>query len=130
MIDRGAMVSVFDGDGIGYAATSDLSDAGLASAIDRARQWARRSRRRSVFTAEPQLPSTHGAYRSPTGRPMTLSKAERIELLMRESRACHRDPRIVDWAASLWTTQVRRCSRSWTAALRNRSSTTRCRART
>jgi len=107
MIDRGAMVSVFDGDGIGYAATSDLSDAGLAAAIDRARQWARRSRRRSVFTAEPQLPSAHGAYRSPTGRPMTLSKAERIELLMRESRACHRDPRIVDWAASLWTTQVR-----------------------
>ena len=105
--DRGAMVTVFDGDGLGYAATSDLSDAGLTSAIDRARQWAQRSRRRSVFTAEPQLPSAHGAYRSPTMRPMTLSMADRIELLMRESRACHPDTRIVDWAASLWTTQVR-----------------------
>ena len=29
-VDRGAMVTVIDGDGIGYAATSDLSDTGLA----------------------------------------------------------------------------------------------------
>ena len=33
-----------------------------------------------------------------------LSKAERLELLMTESRACAIDDRIVDWAASLWTT--------------------------
>jgi predicted Zn-dependent protease len=105
--DRGAMITVIDGDGLGYAATSDLSDAGLRDAIAHARAWAQRSRGRSVFDSAPRLPSAAGTYRSPTVRPMTLSKADRIELLMRESRACKRDPRIVDWAASLWTTQVR-----------------------
>jgi predicted Zn-dependent protease len=105
--DRGAMITVIDGDGLGYAATSDLSDARLRDAIAHARAWAQRSRGRSVFDSAPRLPSAAGTYRSPTVRPMTLSKADRIELLMRESRACKRDPRIVDWAASLWTTQVR-----------------------
>jgi hypothetical protein len=38
---------------------------------------------------------------------MTLSKAERIELLLGESRQCRVSDKIVDWAASLWTTAVR-----------------------
>jgi len=105
-IDRGAMVTVLDGDGIGYAASSDLSDAGLSAAIARARDWARASRGRSVFGGQAvRLPQPNGRYASPTARPVALTKAQRIDLLMAESKGASFDPRIVDWAASLWTVQ-------------------------
>jgi len=106
-IDRGAMVTVLAGNGIGYAATSDLSDAGLRTAIDRAAQWARLSAGRSVFDAAPRLPKASGRYASATARPLRLSTADRIELLLRESKACRIDERIVDWEASLWTVRSR-----------------------
>jgi predicted Zn-dependent protease len=108
-IDRGAMVTVIDGDGIGYAATSDLSDTGLAWAIARAHEWARLSQGRSVFAgARPELPALPpgSRYASPTLRPIAWSKADRLEVLMRESTACRIDPRIVDWEASLWTVRA------------------------
>jgi predicted Zn-dependent protease len=106
-IDRGAMVAVLAGNGIGYAATSDLSDAGLRAAIDRAAQWARLSAGRSVFDAAPRLPKASGRYASITTRPLRLNAADRIELLLRESKACRIDERIVDWEASLWTVRSR-----------------------
>lgn len=106
--DRGAMVTVVDGDGVGYAATSDLSDAGLKDAIARAHEWARLARGSSVFDgAPPELPRPNGHYATPVAKPLRLSKAERIDLLMRESTACKLDERIVDWAAMLWTTRTR-----------------------
>jgi predicted Zn-dependent protease len=105
--DRGAMVTVLAGDGIGYAATSDLSDAGLQEATGRAAQWARLSQGRSVFDAAPRLPKAEGRYASGTAKPLQLSTADRIDLLMRESTACRLDERIVDWEASLWTVRSR-----------------------
>ena len=112
-IDRGAMVTALAGDGIGYAATSDLTDAGLRAAIDRAAHWARLSQGRSVFDTPPVLPRAEGRYASATARPLQLTAADRLDLLMRESRACRIDERIVDWEASLWTVR----SRQMTAAL-------------
>jgi predicted Zn-dependent protease len=106
-LDRGAMVTVVDGNGIGYAATSDLSDPGLADALGRAKRWAALTRTRSVLDAGVVMPAPSGTYSSPQARPMTLSKAERIELIMTESRQCRVSDKIVDWAASLWTTDVR-----------------------
>ena len=41
--DQGAMITVIDGGGYGYGATSDLSESGLRSAAERARAWANRS---------------------------------------------------------------------------------------
>ncbi|UCG96419.1 MAG: TldD/PmbA family protein [Burkholderiales bacterium] len=105
--DRGAMVTVVAGDGIGYAATSDLSDGGLRAAVERAAQWARLSNGRSVFDRTPQLPRASGGYASATSKPLALSAADRIDLLMRESQACRIDERIVDWEASLWTVRSR-----------------------
>jgi predicted Zn-dependent protease len=103
-IDHGAMVTVIDGDGIGYAATSDLSDEGLRWAIARAVEWARLALGRCVFAGEaPRLPRPHGRYASPVIRPMDWSKADRIDVLMRESEACRLSDRIVDWQAALWT---------------------------
>ncbi len=107
MLDRGAMVTVMDGSGVGYAATSDLSDAGLAGAAARAKEWAALSRSRSVLESRIAMPAPRGSYASPVSRPIRLTKAERIALLMRESNQCKVDDRIVDWATSLWTTDVR-----------------------
>jgi len=106
-IDRGAMVTVVVGDGIGYAATSDLADAGLAAAIERAAHWARLARGRSVFGPAPVLPAANGRYASATAKPLALSVADRLALLMLESQACRIDDRIVDWEASLWTVRSR-----------------------
>jgi predicted Zn-dependent protease len=111
-VDRGGMVAVLSGDGIGYAATSDLSDAGLRAAIDRAVEWARLSRGRSVFGTAPTLPKATGRYASATARPLALSAADRLDLLMRESKACRIDDRIVDWEASLWTVRSRQLAAS------------------
>jgi predicted Zn-dependent protease len=102
-VDSGGMVTVIDGTGIGYAATSDLSETGLRAAIDHASEWARLARDRSVFERAPALPRPDGRYTAPVAKPFSLPRADRIELLMRESRDCTMDDRIVDWEASLWT---------------------------
>ena len=47
--DRGAMITVVEGGGYGYAATPDLSTAGLRRAVEEAREWARRTAGRMVF---------------------------------------------------------------------------------
>ena len=46
--DAGAMITVLDGGGMGYAATADLSLTGLKEALDHAKAWARRSAGRCV----------------------------------------------------------------------------------
>ncbi len=106
-LDCGAMVTVIVGTGLGYAASSDLSDTGLREAIARAVEWARLSDRRSVFDRAPELPAPSGRYASATAKPLQLAVADRIELLLRESKACRIDERIVDWEASLWTVRSR-----------------------
>jgi predicted Zn-dependent protease len=100
---RGGMVTVVLGDGIGHAATADLSPAGLRQALADALHWARLSGGRSVFAAPPRLPRAHGRYASTVVDARAPTLAERIALLMDESKACRIDPRIVDWQASLWT---------------------------
>ena len=60
------MLTVYAGRGCGYAATSDLSPAGLQSALDRATDWARAAARRSLidFATLPK-PRLRGSYASP-----------------------------------------------------------------
>jgi predicted Zn-dependent protease len=108
-MDRGAMVTVAEGDGVGYAATTDLSESGLKSAAERALRWARCSRGRSVFTdAAPRLAEAGGRFHSGAVTESDWTAAERIDLLREESAQCRLDDRIVDWQASLWTIRSRR----------------------
>jgi predicted Zn-dependent protease len=106
-VDRGAMVTVIDRGGLGYAATSDLSRAGLAQAIDRAREWAALTAGRSVMDyGSVAMPRPKGEYRSPVARdPAALSRKDKYELLASEARECRIDERIVDWEATLWSTR-------------------------
>src|SRR5882672_10014693 len=105
--DQGAMITVTDGDGVGYAATTDLSEHGLKDAAQRATQWARTMRGRSVFDGRPpQFPVTEGfSATTPSGQDWT--PAERIDRLRTESEACRLDERIVDWRAGIRTVRSR-----------------------
>ena len=102
-IDRGAMVTVIDRGGLGYAATTDLSLASLRAALQKAWHFARLTQGRSLTDySKIQMPRPHGRYRSPQQQDASrLSLAERFELLSEVSRQTKIEDRIVDWAASL-----------------------------
>jgi predicted Zn-dependent protease len=101
-IDRGAMATVYVDGGYGYAATSDLSAAGLEAALERAAAWARATAKLSLIdtrTLPRQAP--RGDFSSPSSDAPTRSRREWYALLEAESRAAEIDSRIVDWAASI-----------------------------
>jgi predicted Zn-dependent protease len=102
--DRGAMLTVWANGGSGYAATSDLSRAGLQAALDRAAEWARATAAASLidFKVLPK-PAPRGDYASPNVEARAWSRRDWYELLGAESRAAGCDERIVDWEASVET---------------------------
>ena len=106
--DRGAMLTVWNNGGMGYAATSDLSSTGIRQAIDEACNWARENASHSAvdfskIVMEPPV----GEYAVSEAEPWhSVSLADKIDLLQRESARMKIDPRIVDWDASLWHTDV------------------------
>ena len=100
-IDRGAMVTVIDRGAYGYAATSDLSLAGLQAALDRAREWAEASSGRSVLQYPmPADAAPRGHYASPVGQPMP-SRVALYALVTEVDAAAQIDARIVDSFASV-----------------------------
>ena len=107
--DRGAMVTVIDKGGLGYAATSDLTPAGLREAAGRAKRLAGLTAGRTVVDySKIAMPRPTGRYESPLAvDPARLSRREKVELLAGEAKNCRIDDRIVDWEASLWTTHTR-----------------------
>ncbi len=104
--DTGVMISIWNGGGLGYAATADLSDTGLAAAVERARYWAGITAGTMVATTPPTDHAV-GTYRSPIDVDWeTLPLTERLELLQQQSRLLGIDERIVDWNASLVKREV------------------------
>ena len=107
-LDTGAMVTVIHAGGLGYAATSDTSTAGLQNALSKAEQWARASVGHTV-TNYSQVPmsSVEARYETPVKTAwQSLSLQDKIALLMKtsESMAIHEE--IVDWYAALWRVQA------------------------
>jgi len=102
-VDRGAMVTIMHRGGYGYAATSDLTSAGLKDAMARAQSWAEASAGRSVVDyATVALPHPTGRYGGARqDNAADWRRKELIALLMQESNACRVDARIVDWYAAL-----------------------------
>jgi len=106
--DVGVMLTVIDKGGLGYAATSDLSESGLRETIARARRWAALSRENSLIDfSEVAMPKEKGDYQSVVEKPWAnMSIADKLDLLHRESALCQRDDKIVSWHASLWFVQT------------------------
>ena len=101
-LDRGAMLTVYADGGCGYAATSDLSRAGLQLALDRAAEWARATAKVSLIDYRTLArPAPRGEYSSPGVDRAEKSRREWYELLGEESARAGCDPRIVDWEASV-----------------------------
>src|SRR5215468_8961240 len=94
LLDRGAMLTVFDRGGHGYAATCDLSPGGLQDALDRASRWARASAPRSLMGKRlPVDPAPRGEYASPAATSPAWGQREWYELLAAESARAGCDPR-------------------------------------
>ena len=102
--DTGAMVTVIDRGGLGYAATSDLSTAGLKRAVAAAHGWARRTAGRSVADfSKIDMAAPQGEYETKVAKAWQgVSLAEKVDLLKRECARLKTDDRISDWAAGLW----------------------------
>jgi predicted Zn-dependent protease len=99
--DAGAMASVYAGGGYGYAATADLSAAGLRAALERAAHLARATARHAIVVASAlPRPAPRGEYASPDLAGPLPSRAEWYELLREECAQAMVDARIVDCEAA------------------------------
>ncbi len=101
--DEGVMFVVWRDGGVGYGATSDLSDEGLRVAVEHAEAWAERTRGRIVVEGTP-LRHSVGEYSSPVAQPFeALDVADLVDLLIDADTALagENDQRIVDRSASL-----------------------------
>ncbi len=106
---RGAMVTVWADGGVGYAASADVSDAGLRDAITRAVAIAKRC------AALPQLAAPRplalprvSVWAGPCERSWAESDiAATLDLLLAADRSLAAGGAIVDRVASLWTTRHR-----------------------
>ncbi|MBV5309216.1 TldD/PmbA family protein [Chromatium okenii] len=103
----GAMMTIVKNGGIGYAATNDLSLAGLAAASARATEWAQAHARLGLFDASLYPRSnTRADYHSPVRESWNaLTVTDKLALLQDANRALQIDERIVDCSA--WLTRHR-----------------------
>jgi predicted Zn-dependent protease len=102
-LSRGAMLTVVSGAGMGYAATSDLSPAGLRAAADRALRAAELHARRGLFDVRFQPRSgLRAEYSSPVAEPWEdWSLEQKLPLLFDACAALDTDERIVERTAWL-----------------------------
>ncbi|KAA6186725.1 TldD/PmbA family protein [Thiohalocapsa marina] len=102
-LSRGAMVTVLADGGLGYAATSDLSAAGLRRASEQALRAAALHARRGLFDAGLYPRSALRAqYRSPVTEPWAArTLRDKLDLLFEACAALDVDARIVERVAWL-----------------------------
>jgi predicted Zn-dependent protease len=107
--ERGVQVAVRVGDGEGWAATADCSDAGLRAVGERARNWALVAAGRSLVAASAlPVPHSGGAWRAPVQRRWEEQPiGDAVEVLRQASAALKCHEHIVAWSAGLraWTTR-------------------------
>ncbi|MDH3296497.1 MAG: TldD/PmbA family protein, partial [Acidimicrobiia bacterium] len=101
-IDAGVMITVWAGGGVGYAATSDLTDSGLARAAGQATAWARATAGRNVVGDLVPTEAPVGSYTSPVVESWDdTSLADRLELLQEADAAMAVSDTIVDRLATM-----------------------------
>ena len=102
--DEGVMVTVHHKGGIGYGATSVMSESGLKEAFAKALAWAERDGRLAVVDYSGiAMPHPQGTFQSPVRQAWdSMPLAEKIARLMQVARSMRTSPKIVDWTADLW----------------------------
>ncbi|MNF50580.1 protease TldD [compost metagenome] len=105
--DEGAMLTARVNGVEAYAATNDLSCAGLQAALDRAEQQARSIAAHALLDLRQQPVSSERAdYLSPNVQQAFPSLSECYQLLGAESAAVPKDERLVNWEVSIGITHV------------------------
>jgi predicted Zn-dependent protease len=105
--DRGAMLIAWVGSGAGYAATANLSAAGLQAALEVATARAKASASLSLIDHSVMArPATSGEYVSPNAEHALPSRREWLERLAHECAAANLDARIVERTASVQLTHT------------------------
>ncbi|HBM65633.1 MAG TPA: peptidase C69 [Pseudomonas sp.] len=100
--DEGAMLTVRVNGVEAYAATADLSQAGLQRALEQAEALARQIARHSLLDLrEHAVTSARHDHVSPNFDQPVPSLADCLGLLAAESASVPKDSRLVDWQASL-----------------------------
>ena len=100
---RGALLTVVSGDGCGYAATSDLSPAGLKKAARQARDWALQCSALGLLKANDYpRPEGKAHYQTPVEQHWgDLPLNDKVALLQDANKALKINDSIVDWQAYL-----------------------------
>jgi predicted Zn-dependent protease len=108
--DEGAMITVHHKGGVGYGATSDVSEAGLRRAAEAAKAWAERDAASAVVDfSRIEMPHPRGEFTSPVQKRWdSMPLSEKVDRLTRLSRSMKVSAAIVDWSASLWHSQSER----------------------
>jgi predicted Zn-dependent protease len=106
--DTGVMITVADGGGVGYGATSDLRSEGLRRAGENAFAWAKTTARSgSAELGAPARTPIEGSYQTRALRPWSDTPlSEKIDLLRSLSEQLGVDDRILDWETVLWHTEL------------------------
>ena len=106
--DEGVMITVINKGGLGYAATSDLSDSGLQRAITTATQWTQLNQPNQLIDfAKLALPHPRGEYAAIVKKPWnSLSSQAKFDLLYQESMQCQLNDKIIDWQILLQSIQT------------------------
>jgi len=106
--DGGAMITILDRGGMGYAATGDLTTGGLARAAEQALGWAHRTADRCAFDpGRLRACKQVGEYESrPRITWRSTPLAAKIDLLRTQCERLKTDDRVLDWAATLWHTDL------------------------
>lgn len=99
----GAHITLIDGDGFAYAATSELSRNGFSRAVEQALVWARLSAKHGILKASDiPRPQQSGHYQSHVAQPwQSTNMGDKLELLQDVNRVLKIDDCIVDWQAML-----------------------------
>lgn len=101
-VDEGLMITVMDKGGVGYSATSDTSDAGLAQAFEKAREWAVHSANRMIFSGRefPRV-APKGSYQSTVAKGyLEVPLKERLGMLKEASEILCENAKVVDSEAA------------------------------
>jgi len=103
----GAMVTVHDRGGMGYAATSDLSATGLKRALDRAVQWAHDTASVGLIdTASLPIHHPEGSFEAPTSqRWASVGVGDKVALLQHLCGRMNADDRVVEATATVMGVQ-------------------------
>jgi predicted Zn-dependent protease len=119
--DVGIMVFIIAREGMGYAATSDLSDEGLLKAFRQAWQWVNYAREKMVFNfamtpldlteeqrrrGEKEVAEQADYYSQIRQSWRSASLGDKLDILRHESARCRLNDKIVDWQISLRAVEI------------------------